>query len=367
MATIRWEDALKFFASEAQRTAKIATREQVTTTTGDQRWFTPVKKFEWGRASATTGRPRESSPVGRSPTCGGRGTTRTRGNYHAVITLSFNDKDFGDHPDNVLHKFRDQRQDILSPLWLGDKHNDTINSDSLRAAATAIGKVRSWLATWEPRVKGWAAKIDAPDSNWQGSAAGEFKTLLERYALEMATIRLQLDGEPYETDLNAAAAAIDFAAAGMDLLGSNWALDPLSWPAQASLQALTETLQDVKPEFTTIPSDGAVATAFGDPRHDVFYIQLEQRAKTIWLDNVVKYLDNRHFGTVVDVAAGGGSDPMDALEAAYTQLNADFGFGYRSASLTLPPCRYRTPRRTGPTPARTGPTPRRTVATARST
>lgn len=131
--------------------------------------------------------------------------THSNINHHFRITLSVNYKDWGNDRDKPLSQFIHQHEDIFAPLGPGGAGNDTVNPASLRYAAQGIANVRTWLSTWYPRVQGWAEKINGSDSDWQGDAAGEFKLLLKRYALEMETIRLQLDKTPYEADLYAAA------------------------------------------------------------------------------------------------------------------------------------------------------------------
>ncbi|MBP0452901.1 hypothetical protein J5Y04_25640 [Kitasatospora sp. RG8] len=339
MATMRWEDVLKTFASEAQRTAKIVTREEVAGPSADKPWFRPINKMVAGggyytNATAADGR---YSGMGSPDIWWAWNYSIGLAHYNYSITLSVNYTDWGNDTDKPLSKFLNQHREIFAPLMPGGTGNDTVKSASLRAGATGIGQVRSWLNTWVPVVKEWAEKLDAPDSAWQGSAAGAFKTLLNQYALELDGMRLQLEKEPFETDLNAAANAIDYAITGLHYVQEWYWSTGKQWPSHAIFQALTETLQNVTPTFDANNKLQSVSTAFGDPREQDFYDRLEQRAKAIWLADVERFLDNRKAPRVVSERQVMSADPMDGLLAAYSTLDTDFGFGYRPVGLELPP------------------------------
>ncbi|GHH77217.1 hypothetical protein GCM10018781_50260 [Kitasatospora indigofera] len=350
MATMRWEDVLKTFASEAQRTAKIVTREEVAGPSPDKPWLRPVMKMVWGSGYYANGGAADGqhAGVGTPDVWWAWNFSIGQEHYNYSITLSVNYTDWGNDSDKPLSKFINQHREIFAPLMPGGRGNDTVNSASLRSAAAGLTKVNSWLTTWEPRVKEWAGSLDAPDSNWQGDAAGEFKTLLDRYALELETIRLQLHKSPFEADLYAAADAIDQAVRGLQYVHQSWWDSGTLWPSHAILQALTETLQNVTPQIDSLGNLQSISTPLGDPRQQDFYDRLELRAKAIWLADVERCLDKRKVPRVVDERLAFSPDPMAALEAAYNILNADFGFGYRPVSLDLPPAPVPDPTKDGP-------------------
>ncbi|MER7753276.1 hypothetical protein [Kitasatospora sp. NPDC097643] len=349
MGDMKWEDVLKTFASEAQRTAKIVTREEVAgPPSADHPWFRPVDKFvggyEW-YANAPSGKGGYAG-TGHPDVWWAWNYSTSTGDYHYRITLSVNYTDWGNDTDKPLSRFVNQHVAILEPAKPGGKGNDTISPASLRAGAQTLSQIRTWLTTWYPRVHGWAEKLNNDDSDWQGSAAGEFKLLLEHYALELEGIRHQIENAPYEADLQAAATAIEQTAVDLGYVHWLWYGSGLAWPSHAIYQALSDTLQGVVPDINANGTLNGITTPLGDPREQGFYDQLEQKAKTLWLGWVSQYLDKREMLHVENEQVHTGPDPMSGLTAAYTKLNTDFGFGYRPVGLDLPP--VTDPTKTGP-------------------
>ncbi|MFI8460545.1 hypothetical protein [Kitasatospora sp. NPDC085464] len=334
---VSWEQVLTFFAGPDQ---KIVDRTKVAELpTGAKSWIRTdqVKKgetgadFYFGDKSDVGKTDMAKEGESRPDVWWAWNFTRSSGSHsHILVGIPVNYTDWGNDTDKPLSQFIHQHEGIFSPLASGGG-NAAIDPRSLRAAAQGLRDVGTWLETWYPRVNKWVDLIDGPDSNWQGDAAGEFKMLLKRYALEIETIRLQLDTVNHPHDLEAAADQIPKTVTGLYTVHQQWWDSGTLWPSHAIYQALEEALRGVTPTVdasgnaTAIPSN-----TLGDALHDSFYVLLEQRAKEIWRSNAAVYLDARKGGT------GGGTDPTDALNTAYKQLVTDFGRGYVNISLDLP-------------------------------
>ncbi|MFD9594190.1 hypothetical protein ACFWA9_15710 [Kitasatospora sp. NPDC059973] len=329
-----WEQVLAFFGGADQ---KIVDRTKIAELpAGSKSWIRPesVQKgtsganFYYGTAVDTGHTDMAKTGEARPDVWWAWNYTFNKVNHHVVIGIPVNYTDWGNDTDKPLSQFIHQHEGILGPLASGGG-NGTVDPRSLRDAAQGLRDVGKWLETWYPRVRKWAELIDGPDSNWQGDAAGEFKMLLKRYALEIETIRLQLDTVKHPQDLEAAADQIPKTVTGLFTVHKGWWDSGDLWPSHAIYKALEEEMTGKKPEFdqngqvTSIPS-----ASLGDATQDAFYVKLEQKAKQKWLDNVVKYLDKRQ--------AAGGADPTDALNTAYQKLVTDFGRGYVNATLDLP-------------------------------
>ncbi|MFD8756959.1 hypothetical protein ACFV0O_39185 [Kitasatospora sp. NPDC059577] len=331
-----WEQVLAFFAGPDQ---KIVDRSKVAELpAGAKSWIRPdqVQKgtsganFYFGTTKDTgradTAKTGESKP----DVWWAWNYTFNSVNHFVLIGIPVNYTDWGNDADKPLSQFIHQHEGILGPL-AGGGGNGTVDPRSLRVAAQGLRDVGTWLDTWYPRTKKWADLIDGPDSNWQGDAAGEFKMLLKRYALEMETMRLQLDTVKHPADLEAAADQIPKTVNGLYTVHKDWWDSGDLWPSHAIYWALAEEMDGQRPVFdangqvTSIPSK-----TLGDATQDAFYVALEKKAKEIWLSNVVMYLDARKgmYGT--------GTDPTDALATSYSTLVADFGRGYVNISLDLP-------------------------------
>ncbi|MFG2914743.1 hypothetical protein ACGF0D_17860 [Kitasatospora sp. NPDC048298] len=345
MADLNWESVLGFFASEAQRSSKIVTRDQVAGPSKDKPWLRPIDKMVFDTSKFYNGTTDKGAVSGM-----GSPDVWWAWNYmhdtvpHSIrITVSVNYTDWGNDADKPLSQFIHQHEAIFAPLGSGGPGNDTVKPESLRYAADGISQVRAWLNLWQPRVQHWAELVNGPDSNWQGNAAGEFKVLLKQYALELETVRVQLENSPYEADLRSVA---DLLPATVDKLHSvhqRWWDSGKLWPSHAIYEALSTALAGVVPQLdSTAHAISSISTPLGDPREQGFYDQLELRAKSIWLDNVKKYLDERSYAyqsedpNTAAVTVRKVGDPMLVLQDAYNRLDADFGFGYRNATLDLP-------------------------------
>ncbi|WP_030246982.1 hypothetical protein [Streptomyces sp. NRRL S-350] len=328
-----WEQVLAFFGGADQ---KIVDRTKVAELpAGSKPWIRPdlVQKgtsgagFYYGTDANTGHTDMAKEGEARPDVWWAWNYTFNKVDHYVLIGIPVNYTDWGNDTDKPLSQFIHQHEGILGPLASGGG-NGTVDPRSLRDAAQGLRDVGTWLETWYPRVKKWVDLIDGPDSTWQGDAAGEFKMLLKRYALELESMRLQLDTVKHPADLEAAADQIPKTVTGLYTVHKGWWDSGELWPSHAIYQALAEEMTGKSPTFDANGQVTSILSAsLGDATQDAFYAKLEQKAKQKWLDSVVKYLDKRQAG---------GADPTDALNTAYKQLVTDFGRGYVNISLDLP-------------------------------
>ncbi|MBV6699318.1 WXG100 family type VII secretion target [Kitasatospora aureofaciens] len=274
---------------------------------------------------------------------------------HFLISVHIDYDKWGNKTDGPLSKFNHQAELILDPirpdLTLRDattkewaeaalKGNDTIDPRSLLAAATGIDAVVSWLKGQAKDVRDWAAKIDGPDSGWQGDAAGEFKTLLERYAIELDGLRNQLEGANYGPYLKYAAQSIGIAINAVSQTQAAWYA--VGFPYQCILEVLTEAMAQRPFYWTGTAWD--YNTPLGDPQNDNagFLTNLDKAAKKRWLEKVHTMLD------------AGGDRALSDLGTAYAPLIAKLRPGLLPVGIKLPPTPAPDPNNSGSPPPGTG-------------
>ncbi|MFC8448889.1 hypothetical protein [Kitasatospora sp. NPDC057223] len=245
-------------------------------------------------------------------------------NQSCVIAVNMDWSKWGNATDGVLSKYTHQPSEILVPLSSGSQANDTVSLWSFLDGADAFKGLKDKVAGWRTTVADWAADIDSPGSSWQGSAAGEFKVLLEGFAGELESIGIQLEIPDYATDLRAAGTSITPAVFGLGQVYRDWFDGQYAWPAAATFKAMREVLKDCQPVLNTVDDTVTVTTVLGDPHSEAFFDALQARAKAIWLKDVHEQLDlkaSTYFATV---------------KAAYDKLHTDFGMPFIPVSIRTP-------------------------------
>ncbi|MFE6054951.1 hypothetical protein ACFQ6N_29730 [Kitasatospora sp. NPDC056446] len=343
-----WEQVLAFFSGPDQKIVQRGTVAELPT--GAKSWIRPDKvskgttgyQFYFGNTVDTGHTDMAKEGESKPDVWWAWNYTYNKVNHYILIGIPINYTDWGNDADKPLSQFIHQHEGIFAPLSNGGG-NAGIDPRTLRVAAQGLRDVGKWLDEWQPRVNKWADLIDGPDSNWQGDAAGEFKMLLKRYALEFESIRLQLDTTNHPKDLDKAADQIPVTVAGLRGVHSKWWDSGTLWPSRAVYEALAQEMVGVTPTFGENGQvKSIISNSLGDAMQDAFYTALEQKAKGIWLGNVQKYLDDRTFPYQVEdpqtaaVSVRRTGDPTAPLEADYATLVADFGRGYVNISLDLP-------------------------------
>ncbi|MFD7592096.1 hypothetical protein ACFV6D_03570 [Kitasatospora sp. NPDC059812] len=261
------------------------------------------------------------------------------GPRHFKINVHIDYDKWGNDPNGVLSKFNHQAELILDPIMpdvstdvapdskaklpISTRGNDTIDPQSLLAGAKAIEDTTKWLSTQAEAFRKWAEQIDGPGDSWEGDAAGEFKKLLERFAVELDDLRNQLIGANYGPSLEYAAYGIGVVIKAVRTAQTVWY--STGFPYQCIQEVLWEEMHKAPMYWTAESTWKYDTSSLGDPRNDAFYAALDQKAKERWLKKVADYLDKP------------GDDAMAALGSAYDPLITKLGFDLMPVGITLPP------------------------------
>ncbi|MFD8081557.1 hypothetical protein ACFV4F_07650 [Kitasatospora sp. NPDC059722] len=295
MADKTWEDMLTVFASSAQTTFT-----QRSAVTGDDKvqWIASHKCETLDYFKQTGGNEGYDCWWSYNYSDG------AGGQYSYVIGCNLNWPLFqGDSTD--LGKWIRQGYNVLMPLAHSPAENDTMSVWSFDTAVSTLQGAEQLLQTWAPTVNGWAGDIAAPGADWQGSAAGAFKTMLTMFGGELQDLAKELHDQHVYSYLQTAREAIGKAVLGMWYGQDNYRNSRDAWPVNPLFDALMEGMSTanvtVTPGImaTTSPDAPAqytaptfqVTTAWGDPSGDDFWKKAEQRAKEVWLKNVADFLD----------------------------------------------------------------------------
>jgi hypothetical protein len=299
---MQWEDALGVFASSTQ--SEITRRDGVAAD-GGASWFAShavetkaakVDQASWDFWWSYQFSREESTEYGTTTTA-----------YTTIVGLNLDWSKFGD--DSPLAKFNVQPQNILTPLVWSPNQNDRTSVWSFDAAVTTLRGLDAWLTGWMPVINGWADAVNAPDADFQGSAAAVFRFVLRGFATELGTLHLELNTpEPYWTSLETARTQLGATHVALWNGYSAWRANRRSMPVNCVHDAFMDAMATAKPP--TIGGDSTTATVtietdIGNPQNQDFWDRVQHNAKQYWLTEV---------STALDAAAG---PAMDALNVVY--------------------------------------------------
>ncbi|MER6360490.1 hypothetical protein [Kitasatospora sp. NPDC001527] len=288
------------------------------------------------------------------------GANTTSGTVAYGINLDYSKFGSGSEFDKFMH----DALGVIDPLTNPPYSNDRFDPATFERAAQAHEKARYFLDGWIGRTKGWMDKVDAPDGDWQGSAAGAFHTVLGAFYGETASFRRQLGDNKVEAALLAVRKDLETAVWGLKNGWTDFTDDAekrtvlrtegdykLWHPASALGAAVTEAFAPSTMVITNSADKGVnyeglngdkahllkevVSTSgltfkvtgspFGDPDTKEFWEKVQARAKEIWLKQVADTLD---------VAAG---KSLRTLESAYSTLSAHLKNNKPDVQLRMPP------------------------------
>ncbi|MFG2905176.1 hypothetical protein ACGF13_08960 [Kitasatospora sp. NPDC048286] len=257
-----------------------------------------------------------------------------------VIGCNLNWKQFTDETTE-LGKWIRQGYDVLMPLAHSPYENDVMSPWSFDTAVSTLTGARQLLQTWAPTVRGWAGDINAPGADWQGTAAGVFKTMLSQFGDKVEGLAKALADKHVDTLLKTGRDATQQAIGTMWNGQETYRNSRNAWPVNPLLDALLEGMSTAKvtvSEGLITTSDGSavagtdvsfsVMTAWGDPHGDDFWKKAEKRAKEVWLKNVADILDKA------------AADAVRILDAAYVPAIQGLGDGIH---VKTPKAPYRAP------------------------
>ncbi|MGH3374670.1 MAG: hypothetical protein ACRDP6_08015 [Actinoallomurus sp.] len=311
---MQWEDALGAFASTTQ--TSVTRRDQVAAD-GGASWFashtadtttTVSQSFSWDAWWS----------YAFSVTMENETT-----NYTTVVGVDLDWGQFGD--DSPLGQFNAQPEKILTPLVWSPNQNDTTSVWSFEAAATMMQDLDVWLTGWMPVINGWADAINAPDDDFQGSAAGAFRYLLRGFATELGTLHIELNTPgPYWTSLNTARTQLGATHVALWNGYSTWRANRRSMPVNCVHDAFLDAMgsASVTVDSSALINDESatptvtIATNLGDPQSQDFWDRVQHNAKQYWLLEV---------SAALDAAAVPAITTLDGVYQTATQALADIG------------------------------------------
>ena len=293
-----WEDALRNFGPSG---AKITTREDVVAgSSSDSDASSGTKAGPWiaNYKVTTSNNPDTNFDIWWSANLSDGQST--------VVGANLDWGQFGDKSPLAL--FTHQADDILGHLISAPNENDNTSVWSFDAAGQALHDFDGWLSAWLPKVKAWADDVDAPASDFQGSAAGAFRSLLLGFGEELNELHTQLNQStprPWES-LHDSRVQLGSTHVAMWNAYSDWRANPRSMPVNclhdAFLEAMSQATVTISPNDPT-GSDGGydpgytvsinVPPPWGPPDQQAFWTEVETRAKSYWTDMTNRLLDPR--------------------------------------------------------------------------
>ncbi|MGF1429409.1 hypothetical protein [Kitasatospora sp. LaBMicrA B282] len=255
-----------------------------------------------------------------------------------VIGANMDWNNWGNNGDGPLAKFAtEEPQNILDPLNSWPNQNDTTSVWSFDAGHDALVGTVNFMHTWQPTIKSWMDGINTSGSDWQGSAAGEFKAVLGSFNSMLDKIGTQLADGGYADKLAANRAALGTATLGLNSIHLNWFNSRLAWPVNAvhdaMLNGMAGATVTVTPGSTSyyhgVKSQGAPSIkisspTLGDPSTPDFFDRLQANAKALWIQNVVTMMD------------GPAVQTMNTLSQSYGDTSSLFSRGLLPVSFTPP-------------------------------
>ncbi|MFI9328927.1 hypothetical protein ACIGZJ_15430 [Kitasatospora sp. NPDC052868] len=340
MSDLTWEQIAAAFASSASQKGGLADRKKIIGA-GLPSWYKSGSNLKVEHYKHFTG---SKAPYTKKATLTDKGHDGAPtdvwwawnyldawGDPHSfVVGISINYTDWGNDPAGDLSKFMHLGDEVFYPmLGAAPKWTDTVNADTFTTAAKAITDVTTWLGTWKDAVGRWAERTDAPDSSWQGSAAGEFKALLQSFGDELDALQYQLARGNFAADLETLKTELTKAIGGIYSAYFNWYHSDDAWPTLVTYNLLTTVLSKAR-VTVTMSNQGAppvvkVTSSYGDPHNQDFFDKIEQEAKRLWsahIDNTVQW---------------GARTVLDLLDGKFTAANAKYEAGLRKTPLQLPP------------------------------
>ncbi|MFF2012919.1 hypothetical protein ACFVWY_28110 [Streptomyces sp. NPDC058195] len=155
--------------------------------------------------------------------------------------------------------------------------------------SNTIKGVQRYLDTWFQTVKGWADEIDVPDSEMQGSAAGQFRSMLIGVANQFTDLHTQMinPSDPSK-EVDDARTAVMTQLQNLYHVMYAYGTEHNAWPAQI----LSDLFHEEFGEGSYTFNNGWLTTkTLGDPNAAGFWAAFEQKAKSRWLDQVAASLD----------------------------------------------------------------------------
>ncbi|MFJ8541142.1 hypothetical protein ACIRFH_03830 [Streptomyces sp. NPDC093586] len=197
---------------------------------------------------------------------------------------------------------------------LSNEGNSVFALLSFDDASNTVKGVQRFLKDWFHRIKGWAEEIDVPDSDFQGTAAGQFRSMLIGVANQFGDLHTQMinPGDPSKQIDDARTVATNELRGLYDLF-LKYGTEKNAWPAQILGDLFREEFGEGAYTF----NNGWLTTAtLGDPNAPGFWTAFEQKAKDRWLAQVGESLD-RPASAAATAISKAYTDATDAIIPPY--------------------------------------------------
>ncbi|MER7024910.1 MULTISPECIES: hypothetical protein [Streptomyces] len=206
--------------------------------------------------------------------------------------------DWGGLDSGPFHHFVQQPEAILGPVAGSLKGNDVASLGSFDTAGITLRGLERRLDGARGILDAWAREVNEDDSNWQGSAAGVFRTVLHGMADELDRLRIEMTTpRDIAAELDRTRTQMHSTLTALLAAHRDWRADRMAWPVNAVHDALQEAMQGASVSFgyQTV-GDGSnpeakVTSSYGDPSTQGFWDRVQSRAKALWLANVYTRLD----------------------------------------------------------------------------
>ncbi|MFE6745473.1 hypothetical protein ACFVGM_06425 [Kitasatospora purpeofusca] len=340
----KWEDVVAIFASSTQTSLVdrgAVAGADVKWTPGDGMGH-PTTYYEW-KTPESKGMPNDAWWAWNYHFT--YNNQEYHGSYVYGINYDYGTLKAGSPFDRWQHEFLN----VVSPLRNPPFANDRIDLGSFLRAAKTHENARLFLDEWVTRSKAWMDEVDAPDGDWQGSAAGAFHTILGAFHGEITSFQRQLAGNGVEAALNGAIQPLLDSLFILEAAYHTWRSNRLSHPANALQDAVADAFKDATVEVTLrtwktktvydptlhstdIPAADDQAdlgfkvtqSPFGDPDTKEFWEKVVVRAKQIWLANL-GWLDQE------------AGRALTFLETNYTTLSNLMNSNHPRVEMRMPP------------------------------
>jgi hypothetical protein len=205
-----------------------------------------------------------------------------------LVGIQFNWAFFND-ATKPWQVFVQKSAEILRPLGSWPGESDSYSPNSVTYGANMITGLNQLLDRWIPKFKSWADGIDAPDGDFQGSAAGVLKQRVIAFQNQLRSISDQLVNPDLAGTLNAVAGDMAQVARNLSQAYDEW-LSGIYWtPGSELYKHFTNAIENktitLAPDLDSVPIEDAlkISTPYGDPMTLDFWTNIENAAKADWL------------------------------------------------------------------------------------